>query len=94
MKDNYLSPILRIFYGNKVPCESVSMTAEYFEVLDELIKYDNLLIEKLSQTKEVLNLFEDFKNCREKLTAIDVECNYRDGFKFGLQLGEEIFKND
>lgn len=88
---DYISPI-KIYYGNKIPYENIELTDEYYEVLDEMIKYDDLLIKKLSKSKENSELYDKFKNCREKLAYIELECNYRDGFKFGMRLGIDILK--
>lgn len=81
--------ILQMFYGQRGDCEKVKCTPEYREYANKADGYYQQLLKKFESMPEILELFSDFNEWKERAHCQEIDANYQEGFKFGLLIGVE-----
>ncbi|MBO5888701.1 MAG: hypothetical protein J6Q58_01000 [Clostridia bacterium] len=85
------SAIKDMFYGNRGMYDTIKI--ENIEGIDlEVInKNEKLLLEKLSQNAEVIEIYKKLDSAISELTLIENEHYYIEGFRFGFLMAMDIF---
>ncbi len=87
---NY-SAIKDMFYGNRGKHDSIKIKNEEISVLDIINESEELLIKKLNEQPELLKIYKKLDNAISKLSLIEIEHYYIEGFKFGFLMAIDIF---
>ena len=80
-----------MFYGNRGMYDTIKI--ENIEGIDlEVInKNEKLLLEKLSQNAELIEIYKKLDSAISELTLIENEHYYIEGFRFGFLMAMDIF---
>ena len=85
------SAIKDMFYGNRGGYDTVKIKNEELLVLDVINENEELLIKKLSQKPEILEIYKKLDGAIGKLALIENEHYYIEGFRFGFLMAMDIF---
>ena len=85
------SAIKDMYYGNRGVHDKFKIGNEEKSVLDVIIEYEEVLLEKLSKEQDVLQIYKKLDNAISELTCIENEHFYAEGFRFGFLMAMDIF---
>ena len=84
------SAIKDMYYGNRGGHDTIKIENEAV-VLDDINECENLLLKKLSEKPEVLEIYKKLDNAIGELNCIENEHYYIEGFRFGFLMAMDIF---
>ena len=87
--ENY-SAIMQMFNGQRGKAESVVPSQTYKAHLDECIKVQEKIKEKLKENPDLIALFDKWEWAMLGMEATAADDYYREGFSFGLLMGLEV----
>ena len=90
MKQNN-SAIMQMLMGNKGNIDSLSFSEEYRDSLSIAVKKLEVFQEKIKDAPELLKAFGEYVEAIENENAQYAHETYREGFAFGLAIGQEVF---
>ena len=90
MKQNN-SAIMQMLLGNRGSHETMTFSDEYRKVLSALVDKQKEFQEKIKDNPELLKAFDEFMDCAWDENALHADECYREGFAFGLAIGQEVF---
>ena len=85
------SAIKDMYYGNRGVHDKFKIENEEKSVLDVIIEYEEVLLQKLSKEQDVLQIYKKLDSAISELTCIENEHYYIEGFKFGFLMAMDIF---
>ncbi len=62
---------------------------DWCKLMDTVVKNDELITKKISDDKELLQLYNELKNALDGVAAEETEAYFVRGFSLGLRFGEE-----
>ena len=86
------SAIKNMYYGNRGGFDTIKIKNDERLVLDVISESEELLLGKLSQTPELLEIYKRLDSAVGELSSIENEHNYIEGFKFGFLMAMDIFE--
>ena len=92
MKQKY-SPIMQMLLGNRGSHETMTFSDEYRKVLSILVDKQNEFKDKIKDNPQLLKAFDEFMEAAWDENALHADESYREGFSFGLAIGQEVFDN-
>lgn len=92
MKQKY-SPIMQMLLGNRGNLEAITYSDEYRKQLSILVDKLKEFQEKIKDNAELLKAFDEFIDAAFDESALHADECYREGFSFGLAIGQEVFDN-
>ncbi len=84
--------ILQMFYGKRGTHEFIRPTAKHGKLVDNLIKSESALMEKLSAFPELTSLHQKFIEDLNEMFSEELDTHYVEGFRFGCLMGLDIMK--
>ena len=84
--------ILQMFYGKRGIHEFVRPTAKHSQLVENLIKSETALKEKLSAFPELSALHQQFVDDLNELFSEELDTHYVEGFRFGCLIGIDVMK--
>ena len=88
---NY-SAIKDMYYGNRGGHDTIKIKNEEISILDVINENEELLLKKLSQKPEILEIYKKLDDALGELNLIENERYYVEGFRFGFLLAMDIFE--
>ena len=85
------SAIKDMYYGNRGGIDTIKIKNEEVGVLDVINESEELLLKKLSQKPETLEIYKKLDSAIGELTLIENEHYYIEGFRFGFLMAIDIF---
>ena len=85
------SAIKDMYYGNRGKLDTIKINNEEVLVLDVINDTEELLLKKLSQEPEILEIYKKLDNAISELSIIENEHFYIEGFRFGFLMAMDIF---
>ena len=85
------SAIKDMYYGNRGVHDKFKIGNEEKSVLDVIIEYEEVLLQKLSKEQDVLQIYKKLDSAISELTCIENERYYIEGFRFGFLMAMDIF---
>ena len=86
------SAIKDMYYGNRGGLDNIKLKNEEVVVLDTINESEKLLLKKLSQKPELLEIYKKLDSALGELTIIENEHYYVEGFRFGFLMAIDIFE--
>ena len=86
---NY-SAIKEMFYGNRGGHDSIKIGKEELSILGVINEREELLLEKLSQKPEIIEIYKKLDCSIGELNSIENERFYIEGFRFGFLMAMDI----
>ena len=87
------SAIREMYYGNRGQQDSIKMTKKYHKIMEETVKNEKILREKLTVYPELLS-YDAIDNSIGTASSEETAFSYVEGFKFGLLMGLEVGNNE
>lgn len=85
-------PIINdIFYGEKAQFDQIKHSKEYFDLINVIEEYDSKLRKLLPEN--LIELYEKTNSAIEDLNDLDTDEHFAEGFRTGLLLGAEVFRD-
>ena len=84
--------ILQMFYGKRGIHEFIRPTAKHAKLVDNLIKSETALMEKLSAFPELTALHKKFIEDLNEMFSEELDTHYVEGFRFGCLIGIDVMK--
>ncbi len=84
------SAIMQMYYHERGGYEDIPRSNEYFKLLDEYVKNDSEIRDKLSEFPNLLELYKKANDSLEILNCESEDNHYLEGFKFGLLIGLDV----
>ena len=85
------SAIEEMYRGERGSYDSVRSSEKALKNIEEVIKYDNDLREKLKENEELSKLFENFKEAIDEQGSIEAFDRFKEGFRFAFLLAIDVF---
>ena len=85
------SAIKEMYYGNRGGLDTIKIKNDVMLVLDAINESEELLLKKLSQRPDVLEIYKKLDGAIGELALIENESNYIEGFKFGFLMAMDVF---
>ena len=85
------SAIKEMYYGNRGGFDTIKNKNEEMLVLDVINEKEELLLNKLKQKPELLEIYKKLDEAIGELALIENESNYIEGFKFGFLMAMDVF---
>ncbi len=85
------SAIKDMFYGNRGGYDTINIKNEEVLVLDVINESEELLLKKLNQKPDILEIYKKLDKAISELTLIENEHYYIEGFRFGFLMAMDIF---
>ena len=85
------SAIKDMYYGNRGGLDTIKIKNEEMLVLDVINESEELLLKKLSQNPELLQIYKKLDDAIGELNLIENEQNYIEGFRFGFLMAMDVF---
>lgn len=89
----HISPILQMFYGERGNHDTIPFREEYASLLEKVAHYDNNLREKLKETPELLELYQQTTDAIDAMHSNAMDDYFSEGFRFGVLLGMDIMRD-
>ncbi|MBR5191927.1 MAG: hypothetical protein IKW33_00770 [Clostridia bacterium] len=86
------SAIKDMYYGNRGVHDKFKIENEEKLVLSAITENEELLLKKLSQKPEMLEIYKKLDNAIGELTLIENEHCYIEGFRFGFLMAMDFFE--
>ena len=87
------SAIMQMLLGKRGNVESVTYSEEYHKLLCIAVEKQEALQEKIKDNPELLKAFDEYMEAIENENTLYADESYREGFAFGLAMGQEVFDN-
>lgn len=84
--------ILQMFYGKRGIHEFIRPTAKHAKLVDNLIKSETALMEKLSAFPKLTALHKKFIEDLNEMFSEELNTHYVEGFRFGCLIGIDVMK--
>ena len=84
------SAILQMFYGERGDVECVEMTKELRAALGVLVETNEKMRGELQEKADVLALYEKVCGAFDETHALESECYYTEGFRFGFLMALDV----
>ena len=85
------SAIKDMYYGNRGGHETIKAKDEEMLALEVVNKNEELLLNKLSQKPDIIELYKKIDSAVGELVLIENEHNYIEGFRFGFLMAMDVF---
>ena len=85
------SAIKDMYYGNRGGLDTIKIKNEEMLVLDFINESEELLLKKLSQNPELLQIYKKLDDAIGELNLIENEQHYIEGFRFGFLMAMDVF---
>ncbi len=85
------SAIKEMYYGNRGPYDTIKIKNNETLVLNVINESEELLLKKLSQKPEILEIYKKLDNAIGELNLIENEHYYIEGFRFGFLMAMDVF---
>ena len=85
------SAIREMYYGNRGQHDTIVIDDEEVKCLDVITECEEMLINELKKTVNLLKIFESYQEAVFDLNSIENEHYYAEGFRFGFLMAMDIF---
>ena len=85
------SAIMQMMMGNRGNMEALKYSKEYRKLLKVAVEKLEAFQEKIKDNPELVKAFDEYVDAFEDENAQYANESYREGFAFGLAIGQEVF---
>ena len=85
------SAIKEMYYGNRGTHDTIRLKNAETLILKVITENEDILLKKLSQKPEILEIYKKLDGAISELNLIENEHYYIEGFKFGFLMAMDVF---
>lgn len=86
------SALKDMYYGNRGGHDNFKIKNEEVLILDVIAECEELLLKKLVQKPEIMEVYKRLDKAIGELACIENEHYYTEGFRFGFLMAMDIFE--
>ena len=87
------SAIMQMMMGERGNLDEFHSSDEYKKTLDDLVKKIEEFQKQIADNPKLLEMFNELQDAHINENTIFANDVYREGFAFGLAMGQEVFDN-